>query len=276
VVSSPQSGKVPVQSPDTASVVLTALLNDHQIKLEERPILGDGNCGFTGLGLTRATSIEQLIAQLSTNAALAAMVRDDVREAFRGRDLPPRLMARLQGLANQLDEQEEVVGGILAPLNDQYIARRQLEGTLVPIRLTIQEMIQGLEQEDNIESLVQRKLLIDTQSQREALEQSIWDQLDTLEALAEFLREEFLYGGRYLSYVRGNRGTLYALAHLNNLEIHIWTLDTDSNILVESFTVPARILGAPSNIIHLYHTNYGNKLNHFNLLTVIEENPISH
>lgn len=132
-------------------------------------------------------------------------------------------------------------------------------------------MIQYLERMSNMEAQAQRGLLVEAQTQRKTLQQTVWDQLDTREALAEFLREEFLQGGRYLSYVRGNQGTLYALAHMNNLEVHIWTRDTASENLVESFTVPARIHGAPTNIIYLHHTNYGTRLNHFNLLTMIPE-----
>src|SRR5690606_13316771 len=130
--------------------------------------LRDGNCGFTGLGLTRTASIKQLIAQL-TNADLAAMVRDDAREAFRGRELPPILMGRFQALASQLDEQEETISSILATLNDQYESMQRELGILTPKRLNVLEMIQYLEQEHSEEILTQRNLLIEAQRQRDTL-----------------------------------------------------------------------------------------------------------
>ena len=268
---------VPPAKKEELLTVYNANFNGQPIQLKEEEISGrGGNCGFIGLGLDRATSIKKLMSQLNDPHIdeidkIDEMVRDDVTEAFRGRDLPPRLMRLVLSLANQIDEQEETIAGILDPLNDQYAGAH--DGT----RLTLEKMIEALKAREDQESQERSALLLAAQQERNNLEGLVWEQLLTPEALTTFLREEFLESGRWLSYVPGQHGTLYALAYLHNLEVHIWTRQEGG--LVETFSVPARVPDAPANIIHLHHTNYGQGrgLNHFNLLvlqesTQLEEN----
>lgn len=233
------------------------------VEFEEKSIPGDGNCGFTGLELMRSTSIRQLIQNLA-DPTVAEMVSDDVREAFRGGELPPSLMFQVQHLADEIHEKEELIGGMLSTLNTRYQDKFRR-------RLTLGEMIEALNSVEDKDAPVNSNLLKTSGDQLENLQQQVWDTLGTQDNLAEFLREEFLQSGRYLSYVRGNRGTLYALAYINNLEVHIWTRSRPG-YLVESFSVPAREHGA--SIIHLHHTAYGSQLNHFNLLTIKERDDI--
>jgi hypothetical protein len=253
-----------------APQIFNAVFNGQPVKFAERKIAADGNCGFTGLKLTRTDSIKKLIRQLDVDPNIAAMVRDDVREAFRGRELPPTLMARVHHSVTQLQGQEDIMDGILSTLNDQYEAR-QIASGLAPRRLTVPEMIAELESIRDDEALEKMGLLINAKEKLDTIQEEIWAQLDAPVALAEFLREEFLNGGKYLSYVRGNRGTLYAIAYMNNFEVHIWTRDAATGDLVESFAVPAHGAVPPKDSIHLYNTNYGATLNHFNLLTIFPE-----
>lgn len=238
--------------------VFNATFNGQPIQFEEQKILGDGNCGFTGLGLARTASIEALMKRLD-DENIKRMIQDDAREAFRGRDLPPQLMKELHQSANILQNQEEIVRDFLACLNDRYIEEGQQ-------RLGILEMLHYLENAEGEEALEQKNILQKLQKQLEEIQASIDNQLGTPLFLVKFLYEEFIKGKRYLSYVKGSFGTLYALAHIHNLEVHIWVKDENTGMLIENFTVPARINDEPSNIIHLHHTD---NLNHFNLLNIV-------
>ena len=69
--------------------------------------------------------------------------------------------------------------------------------------------------------------------------------------------------GAWLTYVRGERGTLYALAIINQLNVHIW----EQNQAGELIPIPlASGLEIHPNNIHMLHTN---GLTHFNQLQEI-------
>lgn len=257
----------------TTPTVFKAIFDNQPIRFEEIEVLGDGDCGFTALGLTRNSSIQQLITKMASNDELSIelvnMVCDDAKEAFRGRDLPPKLMAKFSKLATRFDEQEDIVTTICRDLNDRYAKRQRTLGITIEHSFNPEELITMLEADEDPETLIQIDALKEAQNHLGTIQQEIFEQLSSPKNLIEFLQEEFLQGGRYLSYVRGSYGTLYALAHMNNFEVHIWTKNVATNNLVENFMVPARTLDAPSKVIHLYHTNYGRELNHFNKLVIL-------
>lgn len=257
----------------TTPTVFNAIFGNQPIRFEEIEVLGDGDCGFTALNLTRNSSIQQLITRIASNdelsVELANMVLDDVRESFRGRDLPPKLMSRFSKIATRFDEQEDIITTICRNLNDRYVKRQHMLGITIERSFNPEEFITMLRADEDPETLIQIDALKEAQNHLGTIQQEIFEQLSVPKTLIEFLQEEFLQGGRYLSYVRGSYGTLYALAHMNNFEVHIWTQESETNNLVQNFLVPARIPNTPSKVIHLYHTNYGRELNHFNKLVIL-------
>lgn len=257
----------------TTPTVFNAIFGNQPIRFEEIEVLGDGDCGFTALSLTRNSSIQQLITKIASNDELSIelvnMVCDDAKEAFRGRDLPPKLRAKFSEIATRFDEQEDIVTTICRDLNDRYAKRQRMLGITINKSFKAEELATMLETDEDPETLVQIDALKEALNHLGTIQQEIFEQLSSPKTLIEFLQEEFLQGGRYLSYVRGSYGTLYALAHLNNFEVHIWTKNVETNNLVENFMVPARTLDTSFKIIHLYHTNYGRELNHFNKLKIL-------
>ena len=232
----------------------------------ERPVPPDGNCGWTALGLTRSKSIERLIGAILNNEmgsdrdgnpmSFAQIVHDDIFEAFTIGNLPPMLMLQLQQLSGYIHAEEQAANNLQIEIS--HLEELEEQGKLTE------------DQKAHFQYLKNERAK--AKATIKDLEDKVKTHTTTPDFIAEFLHAEFLDSHEYLSYVgAGNYGTLYALAQLHNLEVHVWTMQGGQ--LMETFSVPT---AHPANIIHLHHTAYGHELNHFNLLEVVPAIPTPH
>ncbi|MCP5322756.1 MAG: hypothetical protein H6492_01955 [Candidatus Paracaedibacteraceae bacterium] len=258
--------KVVIERGDSAEVVFTPIpyrngdiLNCSSLDGEAEPrcfrlemIDHDGNCGFNALGIPRERAIEQLLRH-AENPDIRASVADDIRQALLQGNLPVgmrtadthRLRTEYFHIQTQIDE-----------------LRRQLEDIAPDVTVAwLQEEFLRLRSENPQKALLLKRLK-KAMHAIDALNGQIDEYTHNRESYINFITQEFGRGA-WLSYVRGGRGTLYALARLNHLNVHIWRENQEGRL--ERIPLAHGLDGEER---HLLHTD---GLTHFHRLRLLEE-----
>lgn len=252
IVSNDNASGVPSASPtlnngDTLECIPVGVEPPRKFTLKW--VAKDGNCGFTSLGISRSNAVTQLLAH-SSDAAIREAVGEDIRQALLQGHLPIRmttpatneLRATYFHVQNQIDTLRRELGNI-AP----NITIEELEAEALLIQNANPQRF-GL--------LRQFAQVINNQTE---LETRIRDYIHRQDVYKQFIQEEFCRGA-WLGYVRGGRGTLYALACINNLNVHIWHQNSTGQL--EEIPLAPGLIGEER---HLLHTD---GLTHFHSLRV--------
>lgn len=212
----------------------------------------DGNCGFNALGIPRERAIEQLLGN-ADNDVIRASVAEDIRQALLQGNLPVgmrtadthHLRTEYFHIQTQIDE-----------------LRRQLEDIAPDVTVEwLHEEFLRLRSENPQKALFLKRLKKAMQA-IDVLNKQIDKYTHHRESYINFITQEFGRGA-WLSYVRGGRGTLYALARLNHLNVHIWRENREGQL--ESIPLAPGLAGEER---HLLHTD---GLTHFHRLRLSEE-----
>ena len=210
-------------------------------------IAPDGNCGFNALGISRESAITQLLAR-SNDVIIREAVAEDIRQALLQAHLPlmmrtantNELRIRYFHIQNQIDGLRRQLGNIAPNIT---VAALQAEILLIqaanPQRAGLLERL---------------RQAINNQIELDVL---IHDYTHHQKTYGQFIREEFGRGA-WLSYVRGGRGTLYALARINNLNVHIWQQNSIGQL--EEIPLAPGLVGAERHLLHTDGLTHFHKL----------------
>ena len=243
-----------------------------QKTFREGQVLGDGDCGFTSLGIPSSatrTARETAIALLREHAheeAIRILVRPDLLERLINptadtRTLPPSLEALRVRFRNQHD----VLLGAIAARRAQVNRDLGREGDA---GLGLDQVADHIR--DAGEAGQYRQQLLELNAIKAEMEAftPTQDQTDT------FLQDEFINRREYLSYQRGGGGTLEALVRVMGVGVTVFTGD---RTLSPTLHVP----GPPGGQhFYLHHTGGTDSkgrtfLNHFNVLYEPSSSPDS-
>lgn len=209
--------------------------NSHIDYFEEHHVQADGDCGFRALGLTRQEAIEQLQEHIDDEEVRHAIAHD--------------IFAAL--VASELSPLVGVFRLRLESLSEEYQA--------------LQEEIDSLHREHpDADASIFEAL----QTRQHEIRNTILDRISERGIVLRFISIEFQNSQRYLSYVPEGRGTMWALAHINNIDLHIWTQQTQANegLLLRPIRLEEGLSGRE---LHVLHDLRGM---HFNTLVPIGSN----
>lgn len=258
--------KTVIERGDSAEVVFAPRTHKNEDILECAPVAGeaeprrfrlewiapDGNCGFNALGIPRERAIEQLLRH-ADDEGIRASVADDIRQALLQGSLPMgmrtavtnRLRTEYFHIQTRIDELRRQLGDIAPDVTVEWLQEEFLR--VFPV--------------DRERAMLLGKLRQVIQA-IEALNGQINDYMNNQETYINFILQEFGRGA-WLSYVRGGRGTLYALAQIYRLNVHIWRENREGQL--ERIPLADGLEGEEK---HLLHTD---GLTHFHRLRLLEE-----
>jgi len=254
--------KAVIERGASAEVVLASTVHSNGDILECVPVGGeaeprrfrlemiakDGNCGFNALGIPRERAIAQLLSN-SEDETIRASVAEDIRQALLQGNLPVgmrtagthRLRTEYFHIQTQIDELRRQLGDIAPDVTVEWLQAEFLR----------------LRSETPQRALLLRRLK-EAMKALEALNGQINRYTHSRESYINFITQEFGRGA-WLSYVRGGRGTLYALAQINHLNVHIWRESREGRL--ERIPLADGLDGEERHLLHTDGLTHFHRLN---------------
>ena len=229
--------------------LFAAQLDDQLIQFTREQIKGDGNCGLTGLGTTRALFVETLL-NLSLDKEARSTLYEEIYDALTSKDIQPP-SDKWQKLLDGKAKAQLVLDESIRELREEIPEARQFEGG------QLDELMAWLSTQTSRQSKRWVEKL--------KLHQAMISQID--EEIKDYCCDELMFKHYVNSFLSESQrlwiGHTSALlfAKVENITLFIW--ETESKDSLQLKLKNKHISLAPKNTIHLFYTGGST---HFDLL----------